>query len=355
MQFERKEFWKKYREEFGRADQETVDAIEFLIASFESNNTWKTIPSVAYAFATVKHETAHTYRPITEYGGVRYFDKYDIGKLARRLGNTPEKDGDGYKYRGRGYVQLTGKANYSKYGIASNPQTALDPLKAFEIMTEGMHKGSYTGKKLSDYITLRKTDYVNARRIINGTDKAVAIAGYAKQFEQILNSAASPSTPAKSPAKTAADTSPQTIEPTDSPATPPPIDVPQAEGQTIVDVPPVVTEKEEGIVSKIKTWYAALPAFLLSIFGGFWSWIQGAATEIIVAFLVTAGAVAIIYLILNSKSRESEKRLQYEAEQRQKDRDFELTKLQLQSAMDKSKQTVRISPPVVVVPNAEEV
>ncbi len=137
----------------------------------------------------------------------------------------------------------------------------------------------------------------------------------------------------------------------EQPPTPTP---PQAENQTIVDVPPVTTEPPEGIVSKIKTWYAALPAFLLSLLGGFWSWLQGAATEIIVAFLVTAGVVAIVFIVTNFLARRADKRQDFEAKEKQKERDFELTKLQLLSAMDPNKQTVRVAPPPVVVPNADD-
>ena len=63
-----------------------------------------------------------------ELGGAAYFDKYDTGKIAQNLGNTPAKDGDGAKYKGRGYIQLTGLANYeqisSDLGIdfVNNPQ-----------------------------------------------------------------------------------------------------------------------------------------------------------------------------------------------------------------------------------------
>lgn len=138
---------------------------------------------------------------------------------------------------------------------------------------------------------------------------------------------------------------------TDQPVAPPT----QAEGQTIVDVPPVTTEPPEGIVSKIKTWYAALPAFLLSMLGGFWSWLQGAATEIIVAFLVSAGIVAIVFIWTNYKARQNDKERDFKAKEAQKIRDFELTKIQMLSAMDPKKQTVRVAPPPVVVPNSDEV
>jgi hypothetical protein len=143
--------------------------------------------------ATAWHETAATMQPITEYGGRKYFDKYDTGKLAKALGNTPEADGDGYTYRGRGYVQLTGRANYAKAGLAlgldllRNPDLALQPTVAGKILVTGCTEGWFTGKKLSDY-----ADYRNMRRVVNGTDKADAIARYAETFEAALAKAPAP-------------------------------------------------------------------------------------------------------------------------------------------------------------------
>ena len=150
----------------------------------------------AYMLATVKHECADTWVPISERGSTDYFHKYDADTpLGHRLGNT--QDGDGFRFRGRGYVQITGRSNYDNLGrliglndgLVKNPDQALDPQVAYKIMSVGMRRGSFTGKKLSDYINQNTCDYVNARRIINGTDQAAKIAGYATKIEQVLNSA----------------------------------------------------------------------------------------------------------------------------------------------------------------------
>lgn len=66
---------------------------------------------MAAFIAQIGHESGQL-RYVRELGGEAYLAKYDTGRLAQRLGNTPEADGDGQKYRGRGLIQVTGRDNY---------------------------------------------------------------------------------------------------------------------------------------------------------------------------------------------------------------------------------------------------
>lgn len=153
----------------------------------------------AYALATAYHETAHTLQPIKEYGGPNYFFRmYDPEgnrpALAKRNGNT--QPGDGARYFGRGYVQLTWRSNYRRLGqrigvnLEAQPELALDPTIAARIMRIGMQEGAFTGKGFSDFLPTAgpagRGDFIKARRIINGTDRAADIADYAVGFQAAL-------------------------------------------------------------------------------------------------------------------------------------------------------------------------
>lgn len=93
-----------------------------------------------------------------------------------------------YPYYGRGYVQLTWKANYEKYAeltgldLVNSPDLAMDPQIALFILVHGFRTGAFTGKKITDYITAEEYDFVNARRCINGVDKAEEIAALAEKY-----------------------------------------------------------------------------------------------------------------------------------------------------------------------------
>lgn len=187
-------FFKEVKPLFGSFSQSQVDGLNSLLDAFKKRGV-DNIKHQAYMLATTYHETAKTMQPIKEHGGKAYFMRmYDVTgsrpSLARANGNTAV--GDGAKYYGRGYVQLTWKNNYKRAGVylgvdlVANPDLALVPEYAAQIMCIGMMDGWFTGKKLGDYFTAQKTDWVNARRIINGTDKADTIAGYARAFYSAL-------------------------------------------------------------------------------------------------------------------------------------------------------------------------
>jgi predicted chitinase len=107
------------------------------------------------------------------------------------VGNT--KPGDGALFHGRGYVQLTGRANYVKakaltgVDLLTEPDRAKEPSLAYQIAIQGMKDGWFTTRKLSQFIKDGQSpDYENARTIINGHDKASNIADIARRFNEVL-------------------------------------------------------------------------------------------------------------------------------------------------------------------------
>ncbi|MGO6847991.1 hypothetical protein ACCS84_33225 [Rhizobium ruizarguesonis] len=141
------------------------------------------VDECAYVLATAYHETATTMQPIAEYGKGRGL-KYGV----------PGRNGGQVPY-GRGFVQTTWDVNYERTDhelglggalIRNYDLLLTDYATAAKAAVLGMIEGWYTAKKLADYFAGGKCDYVGARRIINGTDKAEKIAGYAAFFAKAL-------------------------------------------------------------------------------------------------------------------------------------------------------------------------
>lgn len=213
-----KAFFDSLRGSFGPLSQNQVDGIKHLLVATNSLE----LRHRAYILATSWHETGPASSPLhmTPRREIWGPTKAQIGYEGRAdLGNTVM--GDGRRYMGRGYVQITGRANYRKASLLTgrdlvgDPDLALDPDIAATVLVDGMTRGWFTGKKLADF-----DSYVNMRRVVNGTDKAQLIADYAEKFERALKLQGSPLEAAQPPAPLPPPPATSKTPPVASPAPP---------------------------------------------------------------------------------------------------------------------------------------
>lgn len=123
---------------------------------------------LAAFIAQIGHESGQL-RYVRELGSDAYLAKYDTGRLADRLGNTPEPDGDGQKYRGRGLIQVTGADNYEACSEALFGDSRL--LATPELLEHPLYASMSAGwfwQKAGLNTLADKGDFLTITKRING-------------------------------------------------------------------------------------------------------------------------------------------------------------------------------------------
>lgn len=194
----------------GKLTQDQVSGIEAILNEWEKSG--KDDPRwLAYILATAHHETGARFAPIEEnlnYSAKRLTQvwpkRFPSIAAAGPYANNPERlansvyggrmgnsePGSGFRYRGRGFVQITGKDNYAKYGLADNPEAASENATAAHIIVDGMINGRFTGLTLRAYFNETSDNPLGARKIINPDANGVKIAAEYERYLKAIKAAA---------------------------------------------------------------------------------------------------------------------------------------------------------------------
>lgn len=187
-----------------KLSQSQVNGIEGLLVAFDAVGD-RDIDTLAYGLATAFHETGERMVPVRE--GFASSDaraRKAVEDLAKKRGPdsavarySKPAGPYGHVYYGRGHVQLTWLENYQKASssagvdLVKDPDAMLDPVISGRILFVGLITGQWGGGKgISSYEGdddfLSDAEAEQARRLVNGKDKAVAIARYHRKFYDAL-------------------------------------------------------------------------------------------------------------------------------------------------------------------------
>lgn len=167
----------------GKLTTQQVNGLTAILNEWETNYAAKDDRWLAYMLATTHHETGRAMMPVEEWGKGKNLPYGARIKMSRK----PYTDTNEIFY-GRGFVQLTWYENYAKAGqkldkdFLHNAAGVLELGAATKIMFYGMTEGWFTGAKLERFFNPTTEDWKNARKIINGLDKADLIKDYALQY-----------------------------------------------------------------------------------------------------------------------------------------------------------------------------
>ena len=199
-QFDRNVLFKELRTRLfrGSLTQSQVDGMADMLDVWEAT-AYTDLRWISYIFAGVYHEVGGLMQPVRE--GFKTNDEAARQHVAMLLARGIIRydyavPSHGFSWFGRGRIQNTHYRNYDalekRFGIpfTKNPSLLLESKADAQVTIHGHVEGIWTGKKLSDYFNTKTSDPVNARRIVNGLDKATLIAGYYRVFFEAFTIAA---------------------------------------------------------------------------------------------------------------------------------------------------------------------
>lgn len=179
----------------GSLRQSQLDGINAILDKWETESSKDDDRWLAYMLGTTHHETGTAMQPVretkapTNEEAARRLEKaWQAGKLPWVKEPYWRPDADGKSWLGRGFVQITHKANYQRLGKAigvdllTDPDQAMDLDTALKVMFVGMRNGLFTSAKLAGFFNATTEDWVRARKIINGLESAELVAGYARTY-----------------------------------------------------------------------------------------------------------------------------------------------------------------------------
>jgi hypothetical protein len=172
-----------------------VEGLTAILDAWESGWADQDDRWLAYMLGTAHHETGRTMQAVretfasTDAKAIAILDRAFAGGRLPSV-TTPywRPDAEGRSWLGRGLVQLTHKANYQRLSEATGLDLVTDPSVAMQlpvavrIMIIGMTRGLFTGERLARSFEGAREDWRQARRIINGLERADLVAGYARRY-----------------------------------------------------------------------------------------------------------------------------------------------------------------------------
>ncbi|MGG7518506.1 glycoside hydrolase family 19 protein [Allorhizobium undicola] len=184
----------------GRLTQGQVDGVNAILRGWRQHGQGGNPDQLAYVLATAVHETAGRLAPVRETlaesdaeAVARLEAAYGAGRLPQVSQPYWRPDEEGKSWFGRGFVQLTFRRNYERMGealgldLVADPDLALKSEVAADALVAGMRQGLFTGRRLDEFLQGERQDWVGARRIVNGLDRAEKLGLLAQTIREGLS------------------------------------------------------------------------------------------------------------------------------------------------------------------------